>query len=349
MSTPFSELLIHWFSKNYRELPWRNSKKPYYIWLSEILLQQTRVAQGTPYFHRFIAAFPTIQDLANAPEEQVFKLWQGLGYYNRARNLHAAAKKIAHQGFPTSYQAWLALPGVGPYTAAAVASIYLNEHVPAIDGNVLRVIARFMAIPYEVNQAEGYKAVSLALGTHFKTNQPGTLNEAMMELGATVCTPKKPQCHICPLQTLCACGTPEKAADYPRKKPKKKPIDRYLIRYFFYTENESLWLRRAKGDIWAGLYDLPGQDIPDLNAFQHHNLEKEPFVHLISGDLLSKPEEIKHQLTHQTLFIRLYKIKLPQPSPLPWGQWMEHHELHTLALPRPFAKWLEEHPTLIGE
>lgn len=349
MSTLFSELLIHWFSKNYRELPWRNSKNPYYIWLSEILLQQTRVAQGTPYFYRFIAAFPTVQDLANASEEQVFKIWQGLGYYNRAKNLHAAAKKIAGQDFPASYQAWLDLPGVGPYTAAAVASIYLNEHVPAIDGNVLRVMARFTAIPYEVNQAKGLKAVNLALNTHFKTSQPGTLNEAMMELGATICTPKQPQCHLCPIQALCACGTPEKAIDYPKKKPKKKPLARYLVRYFFYTENESLWLRRSKGDIWAGLYDLPGQDVADLYAFNHYNVEKEAFVSLISDFHISKPEEMKHQLTHQTLFITLYKVKLTQPIPLPWGQWIAHHQLHTLALPRPFEKWLEEHLDLIGE
>jgi A/G-specific adenine glycosylase len=349
MSTPFSDLLIHWFSKNCRELPWRNSENPYYIWLSEILLQQTRVAQGTPYFHRFITAFPTIVELANAPEEQVFKLWQGLGYYNRARNLHAAAKQIAIHGFPQSYQEWLALPGVGPYTAAAVASIYLHEHIPAIDGNVLRVMARFTAIPFEVNHTEGFKAVQLALNTHFQTTQPGKLNEAMMELGATICTPKQPQCNACPLLRLCACGSPEKALAFPKKKAKKKPVPRFLIRYFFYTKTASVWLRRPKGDIWAGLYDLPGKDLANLSDFQTYETQMDEFLYDSTDYQLQNSEEIKHQLTHQTLFIRVYSVCLPKEVPLPWGEWIMHADLVQLALPRPFEKWLEENPDLIGE
>lgn len=349
MSTPFSDLLIHWFSKNCRDLPWRNSQNPYYIWLSEILLQQTRVAQGTPYFYRFIEAFPTVKDLADAPEELVFKLWQGLGYYNRARNLHAAAKIMAAQGFPASYEAWLALPGVGPYTAAAVASICLNEHVPAIDGNVLRVMARFLAIPNEINQKDGLKAVSNALDDHFQTNLPGTLNESMMELGAIICTPKQPQCGKCPLQSLCACGSPEKAADFPKKKAKKKPVPRYLIRYFFYTEKESLWFRRSQGDIWAGLYDLPGKDLSTLEHFQSYDPLSDDFLSLLPDYQLQKFLEIKHQLTHQTLFIRLYQVALPQPFTLPWGQWETHEKVFHLALPKPLETWLEKNRELVGE
>jgi A/G-specific adenine glycosylase len=266
----FNSRLLKWHKKeNQRELAWKGEKNPYFIWLSEIIMQQTRSEQGAPYYLKFKEKYPTIVDLANAPLDDILKTWQGLGYYSRARNMHKAAHQIIneHGGkFPKEYHNLIKIAGIGDYTASAIGSFAFNQHLAVLDGNVIRVLSRLFGIETAFDSTAGKKEFKALADKALMKSKSSDYNQAIMDFGATICTPKKPQCHICPLQTLCACGTPEKAADYPRKKPKKKPIDRYLIRYFFYTENESLWLRRAKGDIWAGLYDLPLRELDLIMA-----------------------------------------------------------------------------------
>jgi A/G-specific adenine glycosylase len=255
--------LSFWFEKNARDLPWRRSPDPYRVWLSEVMLQQTRVATVIPYFERFLQEFPEITDLARAPEEQVFRLWAGLGYYSRARNLHRGAKAIAerlknHQGFPSNREEWLAVPGVGPYTAGAICSIALNQREPIVDGNVVRVLSRLHAIA-ELDSAhtliwEHARALVNARGA-----DPRTVNQALMELGATLCKPKNPECSRCPVATLCL--GKDHPETYPPRKPKKewKQVreSRVVLLRGPAEIPEVLLLKNPEGAWREGLWDFP--------------------------------------------------------------------------------------------
>jgi A/G-specific adenine glycosylase len=228
----FQESLISWYLKNKRDLPWRHTKDPYRIWLSEVILQQTRVNQGTKYYLKFIEAFPTVEDLSNASEKKVLALWQGLGYYSRARNLHAAAKDIVqnyNKEFPSNYASLIHLKGVGPYTAAAIASFSFNEAKAVLDGNVFRVLSRIYDIDTPINTPKGLREFEEASRALLNLSDPATHNQAIMEFGALVCTPKAPKCHSCPFTLECNAYKNETVLQRPVKIRKKKVRSRYFL------------------------------------------------------------------------------------------------------------------------
>lgn len=244
-----SELIIPWYKKNKRFLPWREDKNPYSIWLSEIILQQTRVGQGTPYYHRFMESFPDVVKLAGASVEEVLLAWQGLGYYSRARNLHKAAGIIAHDfkgRFPSDYKDIRSLPGVGDYTAAAIASLAFNMPYAAVDGNVYRVLSRYLGINTPVNSSAAKKEFLMAATKLLDRNDPGTHNQAMIELGALICTPKNPACEICPLNNSCFALERSVVGLLPVKTVKVQSRTRYFFYFIIYYE-EKIYIRQRKG------------------------------------------------------------------------------------------------------
>ena len=251
-------LLLPWYAQNKRDLPWRENRDPYRVWLSEIMLQQTRVEAVRGYYARFLTALPTVQALADCDEQQLLKLWEGLGYYNRARNLQKAAKIIAQTGFPDSYEGWLALPGVGEYTAGAVASICFDRPVAAVDGNVLRVLSRYQADPSPITEPAVKKQVKAALEAVYPAEQPGAFTQALMELGATVCVPNgAPKCEKCPLSGQCKAFLQEKTADFPVKAAKKeRKIQQRAVFLLRCGDKLALEKRPARG-LLAGLWQLP--------------------------------------------------------------------------------------------
>lgn len=243
--TELSARLLAWFEEHGRALPWREARTPYRALVAEMMLQQTRVATALPYYERWLARFPTVQALAEAPLESVLKQWEGLGYYRRARHLHRSAQLIAAQGgrFPTTYQGWLELPGVGPYTAAALASMLAGERVLAVDGNVKRLAARLFALEGEVTAAR----TRATFAPHLQGTAPGDFNEALMDLGATVCTPKAPACPICPLQACCSAYRSGRVEAFPT--PKVRATKPHRLRYAVVAvQDGALWLRRRRHD-----------------------------------------------------------------------------------------------------
>lgn len=255
----FSEKLAEWYLQHRRELPWRATKDPYKIWISEIILQQTRVSQGLPYYLKFINAFPTVNHLASAPEQKVLRLWQGLGYYTRARNLHKCAKEIVkdHKGiFPTSFDELKKLPGIGDYTAAAVASIAFKEPVAVVDGNVFRVLSRIFGIDKAINSPEGRKHFTTLANELIDVKDPDIHNQAVMEFGALHCVPKNPQCSSCIFQSTCFAYKNDMQDVLPVKISGKVSRKRYF-HYFVVQKGKSLLMRkRDEKDIWQGLYDF---------------------------------------------------------------------------------------------
>ena len=313
----FHNLLINWYLQNKRDLPWRNTTNPYQIWLSEIMLQQTRVAQGMPYFLSFTDAFPTVFDLAKAEEEQVLKLWQGLGYYSRARNLHKTAQYIATElngVFPDNYKDLLQLKGVGDYTAAAIASFSYNEVVPVVDGNVFRVLSRYLDIETDIAQASAKKEfAALALELMPKDN-PAIFNQAIMEFGALQCVPKNPDCSICIFNESCAALQKKKVNQLPVKLKKLKVRNRYF-NYFMLSdaeENTLIQKRTAKG-IWHNLYEFPlletlqEEDFEFVsNAIQQETFFSNPIISMRACN----EKSIVHKLSHQHLYIKFWKLNV---------------------------------------
>lgn len=313
----FYNILIVWYLQNKRDLPWRNTTNPYHIWLSEIILQQTRVAQGMPYFYSFTKAFPTVFDLANADEQEVLKLWQGLGYYSRARNLHAAAKYIANELdgiFPQNYKTLLKLPGVGEYTAAAIASFSFNEVVPVVDGNVFRVLARYFDIEDDI-ALPATKKIFAELGKELiPENNPAIFNQAIMEFGALQCVPKNPDCAICVFNDSCAALQKNKVAALPVKSKKIK-ITKRFFNYLILEDiigNTLIQKRTAKG-IWHNLYEFPlleTEGIVDFN-FVSKTIQSDIFTDYTIKGIEECPETaIVHKLSHQHLHIQFWKVKV---------------------------------------
>jgi len=250
--------LLEWYNKEKRDLPWRNTSDPYAIWLSEVILQQTRVDQGMAYYHKLLGHYPTVNDLANAPQDEVLSLWQGLGYYSRGRNLHTTAKKIQILGkFPSTYTSLLELKGIGPYTAAAIASFAFNERVAVLDGNVFRVVSRFLASDLPIDKGPTRKAFQLLLNEWIPEHAPADFNQAMMELGATVCTPKKPNCSECPLAPNCVGFKEKTVLNFPVKASKTKVEPLFLYYAAIETPSGYLVNKRPETGVWAGLYDFP--------------------------------------------------------------------------------------------
>lgn len=307
-----TDWLLNWYEKNKRSLPWRTTQNPYKIWLSEIILQQTRIAQGLPYYQKFIKAFPRIQDLAQASEQKVLHLWQGLGYYSRARRLHACGQHIVNKlkgQFPTTYEELILLPGIGEYTAAAIASIAFKQAVPVLDGNVYRVLARLFGITADRNTSSGKKVFHTLAQAIMHDYDPSLYNQAMMEFGALQCTPHKPACHTCPLQNCCYAYNTYTQHLLPIKKTKKKPKNRYFHYIIIRFKNYTYLKKRIEKDIWKGLYDFYLIEKDRLLPFDQ--LEDDALVALIKKCSIKVSQSnytSVHQLTHQRLHTRFFHV-----------------------------------------
>ena len=313
----FSNILIKWYLQNKRDLPWRKTTNPYLIWLSEIMLQQTRVAQGTPYFFSFSEEFPTVFDLANAHEEQVLKLWQGLGYYSRARNLHKTAQYVANELngiFPPSYTELLKLKGVGEYTAAAIASFSYNEPVPVVDGNVFRVLSRYFDVESDITLPATKKEFTELARQLMPKEDPAIFNQAIMEFGALQCVPKSPNCSVCVFSNSCAALQKKKVDVLPVKTKKVKVTNRFF-NYLILEDvlgNTLIQKRTAKG-IWHNLYEFPlleAQEIVDFD-FVSKTVQNDIFSnYTILGIEDCSHATVIHKLSHQHLHIQFWKIKI---------------------------------------
>ena len=313
----FSNLLIKWYLQNKRDLPWRNTTNPYPIWLSEIMLQQTRVAQGMPYFLSFTTAFPTVFDLAKASEEQVLKLWQGLGYYSRARNLHQTAQYIATELngiFPVNYNDLLKLKGVGEYTAAAIASFAYNEVVPVVDGNVFRVLSRYFDINTDIAQASAKKEFTALAFELIPKDNPAIFNQAIMEFGALQCVPKNPNCSTCVFNESCAALQKNKVDQLPVKSKKLKVRNRYFNYVVASDENKNTIIqKRTSKGIWHNLYEFPLLETEKEEDFDFvsEQIQMEYFKeNTISSILETNNKSIVHKLSHQHLHIKFWNVKI---------------------------------------
>lgn len=311
----FSETLTYWYSVNKRQLPWRQTTNPYYIWLSEIILQQTQVKQGLPYYEDFVATFPTVFDLANANEAEVLKLWQGLGYYSRARNLHFAAKYVVEelQGvFPANYKDLLKLKGVGDYTASAIASICYSEVTAVVDGNVYRLLSRYFGIYTAINSPKGAKEFKALAQELIDIKDPATFNQAIMEFGAVQCKPKSPNCSVCPFNTSCYAFSKDVVGELPVKIKAAKVAKKYFNFLVFLTPNQTTVLEQRQGKgIWQNLYQFPL--IESEKALTHKQLHMElESLDVLKGktfDLsLYNKDEIVHKLSHQHLYTQFWIV-----------------------------------------
>lgn len=316
----FSSKIVEWYNLHKRSLPWRNTKDPYKIWLSEIMLQQTRVRQGLPYYKKFVSEFPTVHALAAAPLQNVLRLWQGLGYYTRARNLHACAKEVVHKyngKFPNTVEELKSLPGIGDYTAAAIASISFNKPVAVVDGNVFRVLARVFGCETPINRPEGKKYFSSLANTLINNDQPASYNQAVMEFGALHCTPKNPQCTECVFKSGCMAFNHDLQAVLPVKIQNKKNRRRHF-NYFVVKKGNSLLLNHRNGkDIWHGLYDFylieTGRSVKPETL-----LQKDAFLKTLTFTSVTTSTLYKHILSHQTIFSKMTLVELSErPSSLP--------------------------------
>ena len=321
----FSETIVDWYAACGRDLPWRRTRDPYAVWLSEIILQQTRVAQGRAYWERFLERFPTVQDLAAAPEDEVMRLWQGLGYYSRARNLHAAAKQVvALGGFPATLEGIRGLKGVGDYTAAAIGSIAFGLPAAVVDGNVYRVLARYFGIATLVGTTAAKKEFTELAQRLLPADDPAAFNQGMMDFGATCCTPVNPACLTCPLQPSCQAFKTGRVELLPVKQASAKPVERHLTYVHVRVDGQVAIHRRGPGDIWQGLWEPWLTDEVPAGAS------------LVVQDF-------KHQLTHRTLLADFWLWEPSERPSLPDGYvWIEEAELDTYAKPRLFERLLEK-------
>ena len=331
----FAAILLQWFKNNGRPLPWRETNDPYAIWLSEVILQQTRIAQGMSYWERFIAQWPTVNDLAAATEDEVLKAWQGLGYYSRARNLHTAAQQVVKIGeFPQTFKELKSLKGVGDYTAAAIASIAFGEPVAVVDGNVYRVLSRYYGITTAIDSTEGKKEFQTLAQSLLPTNEPADYNEAIMDFGATQCTPTSPHCTTCPLCETCVAFREQRMNELPIKSKKVKQRERHFTYLYIEYEGEIAIHQRGAGDIWQGLWELPQAE--QLTSSKDSVWGKEAL-------LLRKG--VKHILTHQILLADIYlwqpKVRPQLPSDFIW---IKRQSLDNYALPRLIEILLKEIP-----
>lgn len=332
-------VLYQWHDTVERDLPWKEDKNPYKIWVSEIILQQTRVEQGRPYYLRFIDAFPDITTLANAPLDKVLRLWQGLGYYSRARNMHVAAQQILerHDGiFPTSYEDIIALKGIGAYTAAAIASFAFGLPHPVMDGNVKRVVSRLFSMEDPINTSKGEKRIMTSLDQLFDPTAPDRFNQAIMDLGATVCTPKNPSCKDCPWQQRCKAYHDNTIELLPVKKRNLKKKDRYFT-YFLVQDRDRIFLRQRPTDsIWKGLYEIPYIE-SDKNTFETPSemISKAAFTDHQLYDF-----SLKHVLSHQNIHAKLAKASFNSEDQQFDGFWCDIKDLDHYAMPRLVEKML---------
>lgn len=338
----FSKTLTSWYLQHKRDLPWRNTDNPYFIWLSEIMLQQTRVAQGLPYFLTFVEHFPTVFDLASADEEKVLRLWQGLGYYSRARNLHKTAQYIALEldgHFPDNYNDLLKLKGIGEYTAAAIASFSYNEAVPVVDGNVFRVLSRYFDIETDIASSSAKKEFMELAYELMPKNDAATFNQAIMEFGALQCVPKNPDCTVCPLNDSCLALKYKKVDVLPVKSKKTKVRNRYFTYLVFEDETgQTRIVKRTEKGIWHNLYQFP------LIETESDSIVSEPIESMGYGNnFISvstlESDSITHKLSHQHLNIRFIKIVVK--GTIPDGVSID--QLHTFPFPIALYNFIQSH------
>jgi len=337
----FRESLLRWHVENARDLPWKETDDPYKIWLSEIILQQTQVAQGIPYYNRFINKYPTVYDLASASEAEVLKDWQGLGYNSRARNLRKAAITVCedHEGyFPSTYDSLITLSGVGPYTAAAVASFAFGQQVPVIDANVMRILCRFLGIEENpLNKSVRTQLLSV-LNEAMCGSDPAEFNQAIMNFGALQCIPKNPDCSACPLADVCFAYNASKVSEFPKSKIRKARKERYFHYLVLSSDQGVMMRRRANKDIWQGMHDFPLQELKNHTPMSQKQLRR----WVISlGDFdefeLDSHAYDKQTLTHQKIHCVFYNCtvkKLHKAQPLSDIFFVGYINLHKFAVPK---------------
>lgn len=335
----FCNILVSWYKKNKRELPWRGINDPYRIWLSEIILQQTRVTQGLPYYLAFIKKFPNIHELAKAKEDEVMKTWQGLGYYSRARNLHCTARYISrklHGKFPEEFEEIKKLKGVGEYTAAAIASFAFNKPHPVIDGNVFRVLSRIFGIGIPIDSARGKKAFRKKAEELIDKKNPGLFNQAIMEFGALHCVPQNPNCTQCPFGKICV-AYKKNLIPYLPVKSKKKKIQKRFFNYLVINKEGKISIKkRTDNDIWKNLYDFPL--IETKKNISIKKLSK--FPELVQIKIKSVSPVFKHILSHQLIFGRFLEVEgtfLGYPKNLIH---VHRNQLNNYAFPKLVEKYL---------
>ncbi|MDD3742058.1 MAG: A/G-specific adenine glycosylase [Lentimicrobiaceae bacterium] len=342
----FSQLIIQWYDRNKRDMPWRQTREPYLIWVSEIILQQTRVEQGLAYYHKFTTAFPDVKSLAEASEQAVLSIWKGLGYYSRARNMHHTAQKVMqHYGgkFPVTYLELLTLKGIGPYTAAAIASICNHEPIPVVDGNVIRVFSRIFGYKEPVGSTAGYKKIFKKSTSFIEHSHPGTYNQAVMEFGALHCKPRQPLCNQCIFQKNCFAFAHNMVDSLPQ--PAKAIVKKERFFHYFliiHPQKGLLMQKREAGDIWQNLWELP---LVESEKFMDaaKATEKSGLFAQQGIDLQSAYTDINHILTHQVIKSRFFYLSheaLLTPIP-PSMQWQDVSLLKTLPIPRLIDKYLK--------
>lgn len=384
MTSAFSSLLEQWYAVSGRDLPWRHTRDPYLIMLSELILQQTQVSQGMDYYLRFAERYPTAEHLAAASEEEVLLLWQGLGYYSRARHLHAAAKQIAQAGcFPEDYASVRALPGVGDYTAAAIMSFAFDQPYAVIDGNVQRVLSRYFGISEPVDTTKGKKLLRALADEMLDHRHAALYNQAIMDFGALQCKPTSPACSVCPLSDTCIALETHHVDILPVKSKRTAIRDRFLTYIYIRTKDgHTLLHRRGSGDIWQGLFEFP------LIESEKPLMQSEVERHILTSGLLGSglltgndkdisgngnwltpiARDVRHQLTHQRLHTDFYCLSLPVSIPVPQSsdkslhpkpevstedpsianaQWIRESDLDRYALPRLLEKLLEMQQVLL--
>ena len=344
ISSKFVKALLEWFEQNHRPMPWKGIKDPYLIWISEVILQQTRVKQGWDYFIRFTKRFPDIKSLAIANIEEVLKYWEGLGYYTRARNLHASARIIIekHNGtFPDKYEDILSLKGIGKYTAAAISSFAYSKAYAVLDGNVYRVLSRIFEIYIPIDSIEGNKQFSqLATDCIIHANDPGVYNQAIMDFGATLCKPVNPDCEICPMNTFCLAYNNKTVNLLPVKEKKLIRRDRFF-HYFLISQAEFVYLHQRKDkDIWQLLYQFPLLETekgvePDISRF-FPNIHQSLLIH-------NNTKVFKQSLTHQNIIAKFYRVELNTDWEAPNEDWIkiEYKNLSNFVFPRIINDYLE--------
>jgi A/G-specific adenine glycosylase len=350
MQLRFRQFLMDWNRlENQRQMPWKGEKDPYRIWLSEVILQQTRVEQGWAYYERFVHRYPSIADLALAPEQEVFKCWEGLGYYSRCRNLIHTARQI-HQTlggqFPDSYPEILGLKGVGPYTAAAIASFAFNLPHAVVDGNVTRVLARVFGIADPVTSGAVKKHIQDLADQCLDRAEPGLYNQAMMDFGATVCSPQQPRCSLCPMQSICLAFQQERVSDIPFKSPRPARRRRWFHYLVIYSGKQVMLRQRPEKDVWRHLYEpfLVESERPLTAAQLNEKIKEEPWLSAFVLQKPGKPIYRKQLLTHQEIHISFSPVgPLKKGGRVPSGYaWYALDQLSRMAFPKTVADYFRE-------
>lgn len=334
----FSSEIINWYNANKRDLPWRNTTDSYTIWLSEIILQQTRVEQGMPYFYRFLERYPNVAAFAAAHEDDILKLWQGLGYYSRGRNMLATAQLVNEQykgKFPTRFDDLIKLKGIGEYTASAIASFAANEAKAVVDGNVYRVLARYFGISEPINSTVGKKLFQETANSILNADHAGLHNQAMMELGAIICKPKSPACGICPVNTGCYAFLNNATTQLPVKLKTVKVRERYL-NYFLITDGDKILMnKRGTRDIWANMYDLPLVETSEiLDPYEVIQLKEVTEYFGTDAKISTTSGPFKHVLTHQRLKVNFIKLEAKEIKLKQEWFYTEVENLKNLAMPQ---------------